>query len=70
MKFPNWKIFLRYAGLILLPLMMLRVLSAQAPWQSIQVLPAADIDGHFKTPPPEYGMTVWWGWDAPSRQKS
>jgi hypothetical protein len=65
MKFPNWKIFLLDAGLTLLPLMMPRVLSAQAPWQSIQVLPAADIAGHFKTPPPEYGMTVWWGWDGP-----
>jgi hypothetical protein len=53
-----------YAGLILLPLMMPLILSAQTPWQSIHVLPAADIASHFKTPPPEYGMTVWWGWDG------
>jgi hypothetical protein len=64
MRFPNWKILLLCAGLILLLLLLPLVICAQAPWQSIQVLSAADIASRFKTPPPEYGMTVWWGWDG------
>jgi hypothetical protein len=63
MKFPNWKIFLLRTGLILLPLMMPLVLSAQAPWQQITVPSLREAAANFRTPPREYGAIHWaiWG---------
>lgn len=63
MKLPNWKIFLLYTGLILLPLMMPLVLSAQAPWQQITVPSLREAAANFRTPPREYGAIHWaiWG---------
>ena len=38
---------------------------AQQPWQEISDIGAKDISAKFKSPPPEYGMILWWGWDGP-----
>ena len=38
---------------------------AQGNWQKITDPNAAFLAGSFKSPPPEYGMILWWGWDGP-----
>ena len=40
-------------------------LCAQQPWQQISNLGTRDIAASFKSPPAEYGIIVWWGWDGP-----
>jgi hypothetical protein len=40
-------------------------LSAQQPWKQLSDPLLKDISKSFKTPPPEYGMILWWGWDGP-----
>jgi hypothetical protein len=37
---------------------------AQRPWQQISDPKLKNIAGGFKSPPPEYGMILWWGWDG------
>ena len=38
--------------------------AAERPWQALADPSAAEVAAHFSTPPPEYGLTVWWGWDG------
>jgi hypothetical protein len=38
---------------------------AQQPWQNISDPGIKEIKILFKTPPPEYGIILWWGWDGP-----
>jgi hypothetical protein len=38
---------------------------AQQPWQKITDPKTSEIAGNFKSPPAEYGMILWWGWDGP-----
>jgi hypothetical protein len=38
---------------------------AQRPWQQITNRGIDEIAAGFKTPPAEYGMILWWGWDGP-----
>ncbi len=40
-------------------------ISAQRPWQEITDPGITEIAGNFQSPPPEYGMILWWGWDGP-----
>jgi hypothetical protein len=40
-------------------------LAAERPWQQIVIPSAAEVAASFGTPPPEYGVTLWWGWDGP-----
>ena len=40
-------------------------LCAQQPWQQISNLGTRDIAASFKSPPAEYGIILWWGWDGP-----
>ncbi len=44
-------------------------IAAEKPWQRIEVVSVADGASHFRTPPPEYGMTLWWGWDGPMNEE-
>ena len=37
---------------------------AQKPWQQITYPRTKDLAANFKSPPPEYGMILWWGWDG------
>jgi hypothetical protein len=37
---------------------------AQQPWQKITDPKTREIAGNFKSPPAEYGMILWWGWDG------
>lgn len=32
------------------------------PWQHLTLLSAAEIAAQFASPPPEYGLILWWGW--------
>jgi hypothetical protein len=40
-------------------------LAADRPWLQIMVSSAAEAAASFQSPPPENGMTLWWGWDGP-----
>lgn len=40
-------------------------LRAQQPWQQFSDIGTKEIAANFKTPPSEYGMILWWGWDGP-----
>jgi hypothetical protein len=40
-------------------------IEAQKPWQKISDPAIKEVAANFKTPPPEYGMILWWGWDGP-----
>ena len=51
-------------SLIIPPLITATVAAAEHPWQALADPSAAEVAAHFSTPPPEYGLTVWWGWDG------
>jgi hypothetical protein len=34
------------------------------PWQKIVSPSAAEVAAAFRVPPPEYGLSLWWGWDG------
>ena len=38
--------------------------AAERPWQVLTDPSVAEVAVHFSTPPPEYGLTIWWGWDG------
>ncbi len=40
-------------------------LSSQPAWQKISDPLARDAGKEFLSPPAEYGMILWWGWDGP-----
>ena len=44
-------------------------MNAQRPWQSITMPSVNEAASNFDTPPPEYGLTLWWGWDGPITEK-
>jgi hypothetical protein len=37
---------------------------AQHPWQQLTIPTAKEAASNFQSPPPEYGMILWWGWDG------
>lgn len=39
--------------------------NAQRLWQEISDPESCILAEGFKSPPPEYGMILWWGWDGP-----
>ncbi len=51
--------------IIIYSLLSLVILNGQQPWQKISYPATNEILDKFKTPPPEYGMILWWGWDGP-----
>ncbi|MCX6618878.1 MAG: beta-galactosidase, partial [Acidobacteria bacterium] len=49
-----------------LPILLLSAaFAADRPWQQLQTPAATEVASKFRTPPPEYGMVLWWGWDGP-----
>jgi len=44
---------------------------ANAPnsWQAIVDTSVDEAASNFGAPPPEYGLTLWWGWDGPITEK-
>ncbi len=40
-------------------------LTVERPWQKITVPSVAQAAANFRRPPPEYGLTLWWGWEGP-----
>ena len=38
---------------------------AERPWQALQMPSVSDVAARWRTPPPEHGVTLWWGWDGP-----
>jgi len=53
---------------VFLPLVFLLIISvsvnSQQPWQKISDPDINDLAASFKSPPAEYGMILWWGWDG------
>jgi hypothetical protein len=41
------------------------LINAQRPWQIISDPESGSLAANLKSPPPEYGMILWWGWDGP-----
>jgi hypothetical protein len=39
--------------------------AAERPWQQITVPTSAQAARGFRSPPPEYGMVLWWFWNGP-----
>ncbi len=39
--------------------------SAERPWQVLSDPAVDDVAANFKSPPSEYSMTFYWGWDGP-----
>src|SRR4030042_2642274 len=39
-------------------------ISAERPWQKISNPTVAEVASAFKSPPAEYSMTFYWGWDG------
>ncbi len=39
--------------------------AAERPWLQIQIPSAAEAAAQFAAPPPENGVTLWWGFDGP-----
>ena len=37
----------------------------QKPWQQLSHPKAEEVAACFQSPPPEYAVTVTWGWDGP-----
>ncbi|RPI25175.1 MAG: beta-galactosidase, partial [Acidobacteria bacterium] len=37
---------------------------AAEPWQKLSNPSVAEAARLFKSPPPEYGVILWWGWDG------
>jgi len=52
------------ASLIISPLLAAAVAAAEHPWQELNDPSAAEVAANFTNPPPEYGLTIWWGWDG------
>jgi hypothetical protein len=40
-------------------------LNSQQPWQKFSDPTIREVVALFNTPPAEYGMILWWGWDGP-----
>jgi len=41
------------------------LLNAQHQWQQLSDISTREIAAKFKSPPSEYGIILWWGWDGP-----
>jgi len=39
--------------------------NSQQPWQKFSDSGIKEISSNFQSPPSEYGMILWWGWDGP-----
>lgn len=50
---------------LLIVLSLVITASAKDPWQEITMPTAAEVLSNFRDPPPEYHMTLWWGWNGP-----
>jgi len=46
-------------------LLSLSAAARERSWHKITFPAAAQVASGFLTPPPGYGMTLWWGWDGP-----
>lgn len=71
---PDWKRYPVYLNSLFMKNLMLFIfvclsgdllLNAQQSWQKFSDLSVKTIAENFKSPPPEYGMILWWGWDGP-----
>ena len=55
----------KFLCLLILSPLAIFLISAQQPWQKISYTEIKDITRAYKTPPADYGMILWWGWDGP-----
>ena len=50
---------------LILSLIVTSLVWGQKPWQQLSHPKAGEVAAHFQSPPPEYAVTVTWGWDGP-----
>jgi hypothetical protein len=50
---------------IILSLIITSPIWGQKPWQQLSYPKASEVAAHFQSPPPEYAVTMTWGWDGP-----
>ncbi|NWJ52907.1 MAG: beta-galactosidase [Bacteroidetes bacterium] len=50
-------------------ILLFQVGEAQQSWQQINNIDSKSLATHFMTPPPEYGLILWWGWDGPVNEE-
>jgi len=55
----------RIATILLLTVMTTTMVWGQQPWQQLSHPNAREVAAHFQDPPPEYAVTLTWGWDGP-----
>lgn len=46
-------------------ILLVKVGTTQQIWQHINTINSTSLASNFMTPPPEYGLILWWGWDGP-----
>jgi len=55
----------RTSVIIILSLIVTSSVWGQKPWQQLSYPKASEVAAHFQSPPPEYAVTMTWGWDGP-----
>ena len=50
---------------VILSLIVTSLALGQKPWQRLSDPKTEEVATHFQSPPPEYAVTVTWGWDGP-----
>ena len=50
---------------LILSLIVTSLAMGQKPWQQLSYPKAEEVVARFQSPPPEYTVTVTWGWDGP-----
>lgn len=65
MRMPAAKTHSIFSAVCLFLLFFLnRTLAAEKSWRQISDLSVSEIASHFQSPPPEYGLSLWWGWNG------
>ena len=52
------------SSILFLNIILIQSAAAEKPWQKISMPLADDVASNFSSPPVEYGMTFYWGWDG------
>ena len=55
----------RRLNVLLLCFLATSVWGADGAWRNLNDPTSAQVAAGFPSPPPEYGMALWWGWDGP-----
>ena len=54
-----------YINIVVAVFLLNTTLASERPWQELSNPDVAEVASNFKSPPTEYSMTFYWGWDGP-----